>query len=131
MATAEKTFVDTDVLIDVAREVPRAVQFCRRAEAQGGLACSVISVLELLAGCRTPHEQSTTVKNLTNINVVQVESGDSEDVLRWYRTYHLSQGIGVLDCFIAAAATRLGCTLHTRNTKHFRVVPGLHVKRPY
>jgi predicted nucleic acid-binding protein len=131
VATAEQTLVDTDVLIDVARGVPRAVQFCRRAEGQGGLACSVISVLELLAGCRTLHDQSTTLKNLTHVHVIQVESGDSEDALRWYRAYHLSQGIGILDCFIAAAATRLGCTLHTVNTKHFRAVPGLQVKRPY
>jgi predicted nucleic acid-binding protein len=128
---AERTFVDTDVLIDLARSLPRAVQFCRRAEAHGGLACSVISVMELLAGCRTSHDQSTLLKNLADVDVIQVESGDSVDALKWYRTYHLSQGIGILDCFIAATASRLDCTVHTLNTKHFRVVPGLRVKRPY
>src|SRR5262245_49561541 len=34
---AETTLVDTDVLIDLARSVPRAVQFCRRAEMRGRL----------------------------------------------------------------------------------------------
>jgi predicted nucleic acid-binding protein len=131
VATADRTFVDTDILIDLARGFPRAVQFCRRAEARGGLACSVISLLELLAGCHTPQEQSTTLKSMTDVTVVHIESGDSVDALQWYRTYHLSQGVGILDCLIAASATRLGCTLHTLNTKHFRIIPGLQIKRPY
>jgi predicted nucleic acid-binding protein len=128
---AERTFVDTDVLVDLARSLPRAVQFCRRAEVQGGIACSVISVMELLQGCRTTQDQSTLLKNLADVDVIHVESGDSADALKWYRAYHASQGIGILDCFIAAAASRLDLTVHTLNTKHFRVVPGLQVKRPY
>jgi len=127
----ERTFVDTDILIDLARGLPRAVQFCRRAEARSVLACSVISVLEMLAGCRTPQDQRLTLKNFANVDIIHVESGDSNDALQWYRRYRLSQGIGILDCFIAAAAARLDCVLHTLNTKHFRVVPGLQVKRPY
>lgn len=95
------------------------------------MTCSVISVFELLDGCRNLQEQRTTLRNLAAVEIVHVESGDSRDALRWYQTFHLSQGIGFLDCFIAAAAARLGCTLHTLNTRHFRVVPGLHVKRPY
>lgn len=131
MKTAERTFVDTDVLIDLSRRDPRAVKFCRRAELHGGLACSVITVMELLSGCRNPQDQSTILKNLADVAVIQVESGDSVDALKWYRAYRLSQGIGILDCFIAAAAARLDYTVHTINTKHFRVVPGLCVKRPY
>lgn len=68
---------------------------------------------------------------MTDVVIVHIESGDSTDALQWYRTYHLSQGIGILDCFIAAAASRLNGPLHTLNTKHFRVIPGLRVKRPY
>jgi predicted nucleic acid-binding protein len=127
----ERTFVDTDVLIDLARGLPRAVQFCRRVEARGTFGCSVISVLEMLAGCRTPQDQRLTLKNMASVEIIHVESGDSSDALQWYRRYHLSQGIGILDCFIAAAAARLDWVLHTLNTKHFRVVPGLRVKRPY
>jgi predicted nucleic acid-binding protein len=128
---AERTFVDTDILVDLARGLPRAVQFCRRAEVRSVLACSVISALEMLAGCRTPQDQRLTLKSFASVEIVHVESGDSSDALQWYRRYRLSQGIGILDCFIAAAAARLGCVLHTLNLKHFRVVPGLRVKRPY
>lgn len=129
--TAAKTFVDTDILIGVARRAPRALDFWRRADARSTLTCSVMSVFELLGGCRNAQEQREVLKDLARVDIVHVESGDSMDALRWYRDFHLSQGIGFLDCFIAAAAARLGCTLYTLNTKHFRVVPGLHVKRPY
>jgi tRNA(fMet)-specific endonuclease VapC len=129
--TAARTFVDTDILIGVARRAPRALDFWRRVDAKSSLTCSVISLFELLGGCRSQQEQREVLKDLARVDIIQIESGDSTDALRWYRDFHLSQGIGFLDCFIAAAAMRLGCTLHTLNTKHFRVVPGLQVKRPY
>jgi predicted nucleic acid-binding protein len=115
----------------VSRAVRHEPWISGRAEARSDLTCSVISVFELLGGCRSAKEQYEVLKHLARVEIIQVKSGDSADALRWYRDFHLSQGIGFLDCFIAAAAARLGCTLHTLNTKHFRVVPGLHVKRPY
>ena len=129
--TEQQTFVDTDILIDVTRKKPRALDFWRRAEARSTILCSVISVFEILAGCRTLLEQRTTLRDLSTIDIVHIESGDSRRALEWYRSFHLAQGIGFLDCFVAAAASRLDCPVHTLNTKHFRAVPGLKVKRPY
>lgn len=131
MATEQRTFVDTDILIDVARKDRRALSFWRRAEARSTMSCSVISVFELLAGYRNMLEQRTTLRSLSTVDVVQVESGDSAQALEWYRFYHLSRGIGFLDCFIAAVGRRLDCEVHTLNTKHFTVIPGLRTKRPY
>ena len=131
MATETRTFVDTDVLIDIARKNLRALDFWRRAEARSTMTCSVISVFEVLAGCRNLREQQGTLKSLATVEIVQVESGDSIQALQWYRSYHLSRGVGFLDCFVAAAARRLDCQVHTINTKHFRVIPGLKTTRPY
>ena len=131
MATETRTFVDTDVLIDIARKNLRALDFWRRAEARSTMTCSVISVFEVLAGCRNLREQHATMRSLATVEVVQVESGDSIQALQWYRSYHLSRGVGFLDCFVAAAARRLDCQVHTINTKHFRVIPGLKTTRPY
>jgi predicted nucleic acid-binding protein len=131
VATDTRTFVDTDVLIDIARKNLRALDFWRHAEARSAMTCSVISVFELLAGCRNLREQRATLRSLATVEVVQVESGDSSQALHWYRTYHLSRGIGFLDCFVAAAARRLDCQVHTINTKHFRAIPGLKTMRPY
>lgn len=131
MATEQRTFVDTDVLIDIARKDARALDFWRRAETRSRMTCSVISVFELLAGCRNLREQQATLRSLSTVEIVQVESGDSMQALECYRSYHLSRGIGFLDCFVAAAARRLDCQVHTLNTKHFRIIPGLRTKRPY
>ena len=109
MATETRTFVDTDVLIDIARKNLRALDFWRRAEARSTMTCSAISVFELLAGWWNLKEQRAMLRSLSTVDIVQVESGDSVQVLRWYRSYHLSRGIGFLDCFVAAAARRLDC----------------------
>ena len=70
------------------------------------MTCSVISLFELLAGCRNLQEQRATVRSLATVDIIQIESGDSIEALQWYRSYHLSRGIGFLDCFIAAATRR-------------------------
>jgi len=129
--TVGRTFVDTDILIDVFRRVPRALGFWRRAEARSQIACSVFSVFDLVAGCRNLREQRQVFRHLSTLDIVHIESGDSVNALRWYRSFFLSLGMGFVDCLIAAAAVRERCTLHTLNTKHFRSVPGLQVKQPY
>ena len=93
--------------------------------------CSVISVFELLAGCRTLREQRATLRSFASVEIVQVETGDSTQALEWYRSYHLARGVGFLDCIVAAAVRRLDCEVCTLNTKHFRAIPGLKTKRPY
>jgi predicted nucleic acid-binding protein len=40
VATEPRTFVDTDVLIDIARKNPRALDFWRRAAARSTMTCS-------------------------------------------------------------------------------------------
>ncbi len=95
------------------------------------MTCSVISVFELLAGCRNLREQRATLRSLKTVEIVQIESGDSIQALEWYRSYHLSRGVEFLDCFVAAAARRLDCQVHTLNTKHFGAIPGLRTLRPY
>ena len=131
MATEPRTFIDTDILIDIARKDSRALDFWRRAEVRSTMTCSVISVFELLAGCRNLREQGATLRGLSTVAIVEVESGDSAQAFQWYRSYHLSRGIGFLDCMVAAAARRLDCQVHTLNARHFRTIAGLKVIRPY
>jgi len=71
------------------------------------------------------------LRSFSTVDIVQVESGDSVQALQWYRSYHLSRGVGFLDCFVVVAARRLDCQVHTLNTKHFRAIPGLKIIRPY
>jgi predicted nucleic acid-binding protein len=91
VATEPRAFVDTDVLIDIARKNARALDFWQRTEARSRMTCSVVSVFELIAGCRNLREQRATLRSLATIQIVQIESGDSIQALQWYRTYHLSR----------------------------------------
>jgi predicted nucleic acid-binding protein len=81
VATDTRTFIDTDVLIDIGRKNLRALDFWRRAEARSAMTCSIISVFKLLAGCRNLREQRATLRSLATVEVIQVESGDSSQAL--------------------------------------------------
>jgi hypothetical protein len=48
-----------------------------------------------------------------------------------FTTFHLSDGLGLLDAVIAAVAVGLSAELCTFNDKHSGVVPGLVTLRPY
>jgi predicted nucleic acid-binding protein len=51
---AEQTLVDTDILIDAAKEQKDAVSFPQGEESHRILAVSVVTEMELVVGCRLP-----------------------------------------------------------------------------
>ena len=54
------TVVDTDILIDAARQVREAIDCLRQIEQESALAVSVIGQMELSVGCRNKTEWRTT-----------------------------------------------------------------------
>ncbi len=63
--------------------------------------------------------------------MIQISGAISLTAWGWYRAYHLSQGIGFLDCLIGASGHHYGLIVCTLNDKHFRPLPDLQVERPY
>ena len=47
------------------------------------------------------------------------------------RQYRLSHSLLLPDALIAASALEHGVTLYTKSLRHFRMIPGLTVVRPY
>jgi predicted nucleic acid-binding protein len=47
------------------------------------------------------------------------------------QTFTLSHGLEIPDALIAATALELSLPLYTLNDRHFRMIPGLTVLRPY
>jgi predicted nucleic acid-binding protein len=45
--------------------------------------------------------------------------------------FYLSHGLLIPDALIAATALDYGITLYTKNVRHFRMISGLTVVRPY
>ncbi len=122
--------LDTDVLIEILR-----------GDSQAGtwLACieplvvgiPVLVWMEILLGARDKREQTSLGEQLARYTILHLESGDSERSRQWFEQFHLSHGVGVLDCLIVAIAVRIGKPFYTFNLKHFQVIPALDVHAPY
>ena len=51
--------------------------------------------------------------------------------LEWYKNFHLSYGVGFLDCLIAATAYEKNVPIATLNDKHFKQLTDITIIRPY
>ena len=122
--------IDSSILIDVFRKYGPAKIWIDRF-AIGDLLISFVSVSELLAGCRNKREQDLIDANLLEYPSVWASEAIQTLALDFLRRYRLSHGIGFLDCVIAATALTNGLPLATMNYKHFQMILGLKVERPY
>ena len=129
MADAAR-LLDTSIFIDFLRGSDTTKAWIGDFST-GELAYSVITAAELLAGCRNRREQGLVEKELALYPMVHISGAVSQTAFAWYRQFHLSHGIGFLDCLIGASAHQYGLMICTLNDKHFRPLPDLKVERPY
>ena len=121
--------VDTDILVDALRRVPTAVTFLRDAERY--LTVAAITHMELIQGCRNLAELRRVEQFLRRFAVRSLSEligGIGTSLMRRYR---LSHGLLLPDALIAATAIEYDVTLYTKNVRHFQMIPGLTVVRPY
>ena len=122
--------LDTDVLIEILRGKVEAAAWLTDLGKQV-IGISVLARMEILQGAHNQWEQDTLVKQLDRYPLIVLEKGDSERALKWFEAYHLSHGVGIMDCLIAASAVRLCKPLYTFNVKHYKIIPGLDEHIPY
>jgi tRNA(fMet)-specific endonuclease VapC len=127
----QSVLIDSSILIDHLRGRTEAQQFLSSVLASGQLVTSEVVAAELITGARNLSDQRQIDLFLSRFQIHSVESVDSTLSLRLLRDHRLSSNIGWLDCLIAACALRLQIPVATLNERHFRVVPGLAVVRPY
>jgi hypothetical protein len=87
--------------------------------------------MELLAGCRNKHEQRRLEQLIKDFSLLPTTPEDSLLACQFLADYHLSHGIGILDCLIGASAIGRKIPVVTKNRKHFSILPGLEVITPY
>ena len=121
--------LETSVLVDYLRGHPPALQWMRDLPAEASI--TFVTAAELLAGCRNRREQRLIEQELRNYEVLWGSVKSSATALAWFRQYHLSHGVGFLDCLIGAIAEEAGAPLYTLNESHFSPLPGLVTRRPY
>ena len=120
--------VDTDVLIWFLRGRDSA----RRAIAEGrSVEISAVTYMELVQGVRSKEElrllRLTVQRNGWQILPLTADIGHRATI--YIENYALSDGMGLADALIAAAAVESGAVLLTGNERHYKCVPGLTLKR--
>jgi predicted nucleic acid-binding protein len=121
--------VDTDVLIDVQRRHPPAIEWFASLTELPAVPGYV--VLELIQDARNQREVQNALKLVSPLQIVWPTAVDSNQALSDFAAHHHAHGLGLIDALIAATARGLGASLLTFNEKHYRPIADLHAIQPY
>ena len=121
----EALLLDSDILVDVGRALPEALDYLERAERSASLSISVVTHMELMVGCRSKVELRRLDRFLARFRIVQLSEGMSLTATDLLRRFGLSHGLHIPDALIAATAMTLGMPLASKNQRDYRFVAGL------
>ncbi len=130
---ATRTVIDTDILIDLLRNVKKVVAFLTEIEeSRSLLSTTVINAFELYHGAHKSreHEQNllATRKLLNRLILLPLGPRSAETAGRIYAQLETKgQPIGLRDALIGAITLTKGYTIVTRNVEHFQKITGLTV----
>lgn len=128
---ATRTVIDTDILIDLLRNVKKVVGFLAEIEERGNLlSTTVINAFELYHGAHKSREREhnllATRKLLNRLILLPLELRSAEAAGRIYAELETKgQPIGLRDALIGAITLTKGYTIITRNVEHFQKITGL------
>jgi tRNA(fMet)-specific endonuclease VapC len=122
--------VDTDVIVDCLRGTIPAQDWLKQSGKQA-FAVPAVAAMELVMGCRDRADLERIQWFLATFEVVWPDAAEFSVAYQPLLAHRLSSGLNIPDCLIAASALTRNARLYTFNFKHFQVVPGLDVERPY
>lgn len=97
--------LDTTVLIDLSRGNLNTADFIDSASESGtSLFISVISAMELIAGCRDKDEVEKAQKLIADFTLLHLSPAESIKAYELMVTYSKSHGMAIPDALIAATA---------------------------
>ncbi len=123
--------LDTDVLVDLLREYPGAIEWFAALAENEEVAVPGYVVMELIQGCRNKAEQDRVQRQLAAYGVVWLSPADCDRAVDVFATHHLSHNAGLLDALIGQTAVALGVPLCTFNQRHYRFIPAMQTVQPY
>ena len=132
MATAINTngVIDSNILIDAMNGIVDAVAFLAEQQVTG-IQISVVSAMELIAGCRNKTEMTELQRFFQRCTLLPITATISQIAFQLMESFYLSHGLILPDALIAATALEHDLTLYTRNIRHFRMIPKSKVSQPY
>jgi predicted nucleic acid-binding protein len=117
--------IDSDVLIDVSRRGPEALDTLRRIRDEDEAAISAITQMELVVGCRNRRELRALEAFLRGFTIIKVSEPISDLALDLLRRFRLTHGLLLADSLIAASALVREIPFISKNEKHFRFIENL------
>jgi len=126
-----RVVIDTDILIDLLRNVKKALEFIGNMERKGYvLSTTIINAFELYHGAYRSKKQAenlaSTKKLLERLIILKMSLKSAENAGRIYAELEMKgQPIGLRDAMVGAIALTRGYTLATRNVEHLRKISGL------
>lgn len=119
--------VDTDILIDVSRNIDIAINRLDLEEKTNQISISVITEMELIVGCRNKLELQHINKFLSRYDISQINDNISIFTVELIKTYRLSHGLLMPDAFIAATSIIDNFPLLTKNQSDYRFISGINL----
>ena len=123
----EPAIVDTDILIDVGRDVEEAIASLEQIEERSTPTISVVTQMELFVGCQNKTELRKLERFLRRFDVVKLNERISDTAVELLRRYRLSHGLLIADALIAATALSLNTFFMTKNQRDYRFITGLRL----
>jgi len=124
---ASLTIIDTDIIIDIGRGIPDAVNCFQRLQLNSRLAISVVTQMELIVGCTNKVELQTLEKFLQQFDVIRIDQPISDKAVDLLRLYRLSHGLLIADGLIAATAIIWDYPFITKNQRDYRFIQNLNL----
>ena len=123
--------IDTTVWVHFFRKDEKASVFLLNLKDE--IVVSRITVMEIVYGRKSKKDVINMWKQFRNLSVkvqdidrhISVKAGEI------FEKHFPTQGIGLLDTFIAATALENHTILATHNIKHFKFIKGLELIIPY
>ena len=121
--------VDTDILIDVGRNVNDAVNCLQQIEQKFSVAVSSITQMELIIGCRNKDELHSLEHFIERFYIIRLDEQISDTAIDLLKQYRLSHGLLIADALIAASAIISDLPFVTKNQSDCRFIDNLQLLR--
>jgi predicted nucleic acid-binding protein len=128
MAT-KKIICDTDVLIDYwdisQKRHKETKEIVEKKIGLDNVVISAITKMEILQGAQNKTDEKKIIKNLHRFNIALINNDITLEAIDFFEKYHLSHGLAIPDCFIAATSSVTSLELFTYNIKDYKFIPKL------
>ncbi|MBC2715514.1 MAG: type II toxin-antitoxin system VapC family toxin [Desulfobacteraceae bacterium] len=94
--------IDTDILIDAARNANEAVNCLQQVEQQFAATVSSVTQMELIIGCRDKNELRSLDHFLERFQIISVSEQISDTAIDLLKQYRLSYGLQIAGTLLAA-----------------------------